>query len=82
VDVTYLLVFVSTFFADLVWARYIAAAAAAEKRAHAASAWSAAIIALSAFNIVQYSLNWMNVFPALVGAYLGTWVALRKCKDS
>jgi hypothetical protein len=77
---TYLLVFVSTFFADLVWARYIAAAA--EKRAHAASGWSAAIIALSAFNIVQYSLNWKTVFPALVGAYLGTWFALRKCKGS
>jgi hypothetical protein len=77
---TYLLVFVSTFFADLVWARYIAAAA--EKRAIAASWWSMAIVALSAFNIVQYSLNWKTVFPALAGAFLGTWFALRKCNAS
>jgi hypothetical protein len=77
---TYLLVFVSTFFADLVWARYISAAALG--RAVKAAWWSTAIVALSAFNIVQYSLNWKTVFPALVGAFLGTWFALRKCNAS
>ncbi len=76
----YLLVFISTFVADLVWARYIAAAA--EKRAVAAAWWSAAIIGLGAFNITQYAINWMTVFPALIGAFLGTWFALRKCSAS
>ncbi len=77
---TYLLVFLSTFFADIVWARYIAAAA--EKKAIHASAWSAAIVALSAFNITQYAHDWHAVFPAVIGAFFGTWVALRKCKGS
>ncbi len=76
----YLLVFISTFVADLVWARYIAAAA--EKRAIPAAAWSAAIIALGGFNVMNYAHNWYTIFPAVVGAFAGTWFAFRKCNAS
>lgn len=76
----YLLVFVSTFSADLVWAKYITAAA--DKRAFHAALWSAAIIALGGFNVMQYAMNWRTVFPAIAGAFLGTWFALCKRKGS
>jgi hypothetical protein len=72
----YILVFISTFVADIVWARYIAAAA--EKRPLHAAFWSAAIIGLGAFNVTQYAHDWTTVFPALIGAFLGTYVACRK----
>jgi predicted small integral membrane protein len=75
---TYLLVFCSTFIADIVWARYIVAAT--ERHTLRAAFWSAAIIALGGFNVTQYALNWHTVFPAIVGAFAGTWFALR-CKD-
>lgn len=71
----YLIVFLATVAVDFAWTNYIAAAA--EKVAHRAAAWSSLIILFGAVNIVAYSQDHWTILPAALGAYVGTWFAIR-----
>lgn len=75
VRVSYFLVFLSTLAADYAWTKYNMHSAA--KRAHPAAIWSCAIILCGAFNVVAYTSNHWLLIPAVLGAYAGTWVAVR-----
>ena len=74
----WLLVFVATLLVDFCWTRYNVHSAA--KHAHRAAAWSAGIILFGFVNVVSYTADHWLVIPALLGAYAGTWVAIR-CGD-
>jgi len=47
------------------------------RRTRRASGWSAVIILLSACTVVAYTTNRWMVVPAALGAYVGTFVAVR-----
>jgi len=67
--------FFCTLAADYAWARYTAGIAGRDARR--ASLWSAVIILLSACTVVAYTTNRWMVVPAALGAYVGTFVAVR-----
>lgn len=48
------------------------------KQAHAAARWSVLIYACAAINVLSYTTNHWLLIPALCGAYLGTWVAVKR----
>jgi hypothetical protein len=71
-----LLVFLSTAAADICWVRFIAAA---ESRARwAAASWSTLLFALGAIAITSYTTNHWLLAPALLGAFVGTAIGVRK----
>jgi hypothetical protein len=74
----WILVFIATLLVDVAWTRYIAEAAA--KKALPAASWSAAIVAFGAFNVVAYQTDRMLIIPAILGAFVGTYVAVWKEK--
>lgn len=61
---------------DWCWTRYTQAVA--EKRAATAAWWSAAIIGIGAFGVVSYVEDKRLVIPALIGAWIGTYLAVRR----
>lgn len=69
-------VFVAMAFADFAWAKYTMYLA--EKRAHKAAFWSAVIIACGAVTVVSYTESHVLLLPALLGAYVGTLIAVRR----
>jgi hypothetical protein len=73
------LVFVATFLADLCWTKY--AIAANERKALAAAWWSVAIIALGAFTLIVYVHNNWLLVPELIGAFCGTYWAVKTSKQ-
>lgn len=72
---SFILVFISTAIADVVWARYTLAVTA--KSPLRAACWSALIILLGSFTVTQYVHDWRMVFPAAAGAFIGTWLAVK-----
>lgn len=72
---SFVLVFLAVALADVVWSLYFMAMAA--RQAFAAAAWSAGIIALSAFSTVQYVSDRRLVWAALAGAFVGTFLTLK-----
>lgn len=70
------LVFAALFALDFVWARY--ARAMTEQRAARSAHYAAGIILLSGFGITQYASEPLYLIPAALGAWLGTYVAIRK----
>lgn len=76
--ILYLLVFASTLLADIAWTKYTLAVS--EKCAAPAASWSALIILFGAFNIVTYVGNHWALIPAALGAYAGTWWAVRRAR--
>lgn len=71
-----LAVFAALFALDFVWARYTHAMT--EHRAARAAHYATAIILLSGFGITQYANEPLYLIPAALGAWLGTYVAVRK----
>lgn len=69
-------VFASVAAADYAWTKYNMHSAA--KHPHRAAGWSAAIIAFGAVSVVSYTTNHWLLIPALLGAYVGTYVAVRR----
>jgi malonyl CoA-acyl carrier protein transacylase len=69
------LVLVSVAIADFAWSRYNMRVA--DRKAHAAAGWSVGIVLLGAVSVVAYAHDWRMVAFAAVGAYLGTYVAVR-----
>lgn len=74
----YLLVFGSTVLCDVAWTKYMLAVA--DKRPTASGLWSAGIVLFGAFNIVTYVHNHWALIPAALGAFLGTWLTVRRAK--
>lgn len=65
-----LLVFFSTLAADLLWAFYIRRTT--EGKALQAASYSAIIVLLGAIAVASYVENSWYLFPAIVGAFVGT----------
>ncbi len=61
--------------ADVLWVRYIRAVGA--QRAGAAALWGAAIMGLGAWSVMQYVGDGRLVPWAILGAGVGTYVAVR-----
>lgn len=57
---------------DAIWARYISAISSNSKLA--ASGWSVLVIGLGAYVIVSYVEDRRLVLPAMVGAFIGTYL--------
>jgi len=71
-----LLVFVAMVLSDIAYARYTIDAVA--RRAHWASMWAAAIIAMSGVVVMGYTQDKRLLFFAVAGAYVGTFLAVRR----
>lgn len=72
------LVFLCTTTSDFIWAKYIKAVN--DKKALVAAGWSASIILIGGITIVSYvEVHWL-VVPAALGAFLGTFLSVRKSK--
>ena len=69
------LVFIATFLADMCWTKY--SISATERKAFEAALWSVAIIALGAFTLIVYVHNNWLLIPELIGAFLGTYLAVK-----
>lgn len=61
--------------ADVCWTLYFIDVE--ERRAHAASFWSAMIILVSAFTVTSYIENSVYITAAIIGAYLGTFGTIK-----
>lgn len=72
----YGLVFASTLAADYAWTKYNVNVSA--KRATAAASWSAAIVGFGAVSVVSYTHDPKLVIAALLGAFVGTWIAVKR----
>lgn len=68
------LTFILTLLADVCWTQYNMRSA--EKRAHPAAFWSALIVAVGGLNVLLYTTSHWLLIPAILGAYLGTWVTI------
>lgn len=68
-------VFAALFALDFVWARYTHALTGG--RAFVAAHYAAAIIVLSGFGITQYASEPILLIPAGLGAWLGTFIAVK-----
>lgn len=69
-------VFVCVMAGDFAWTKYMMHAAA--KNPHRASLWNTAIIACGSVSVVSYTTNHWLLVPALLGAYAGTYLAVRR----
>jgi hypothetical protein len=72
--VTAFVVFLATAAYDIAWARYTSAVS--QRRAVRAAWWSATIYAFGAFATIQYTRDPWLIIPALLGAFLGTWIGV------
>jgi hypothetical protein len=73
-----LAVLVAVAVADVAWARYNLSISG--RAAHRAAVWSVVIVLLGAVSFVGYLEDRRMIAFAAVGAYLGTWVAVRRGK--
>lgn len=62
---------------DVCWARYVSSASEGSSRLRAAS-WSAALLGLGAFNVVEYTTDHVLLAYAVAGAFVGTFVGVKK----
>lgn len=72
---SYLFVFLVMALLDFCWARYIIYING--KRPVLAGSWSAAITLGSAMVVVSYGQNHLLIIPAVVGAFVGTWLSVK-----
>lgn len=68
-------VFAALFALDFFWAKYTTAITA--KRAHLASAYATVLILLSGIAAIVYTAEPVMLIPAMLGAFAGTFVAVR-----
>lgn len=76
--ILYALVFIVMAINDWVWSRYIAEVGA--KRAARAAVWGSLTLLFGAFNVVSYTHDHWAVVPAVAGAFVGTYVAVKRSK--
>lgn len=69
-----LIVFFSTLVADLLWAVYIRRVS--EGKSLQAATYSAFIVLLGAIAVASYVENSWYLFPAIVGAFVGTLITI------
>lgn len=77
--VLFILVFLGLVAIDFCWTFYIAKVA--ERKAIQSGAWSAMITLLSAFVVVAYTTNPILIVAAVLGAFVGTVLAVKMNKD-
>lgn len=70
-----IIVFSAMFALDFIWAKYTAAITA--RRAPVAGLYASAIIVLSGTAQIGYTGNHWLLIPALLGAFAGTFAAIR-----
>lgn len=70
-----LLAFGSTLLADFAWSNYMMNTA--DRKPHHAALWSAAIIVLGTGGLVALMGNRWMVIPEALGAYCGTYIAVK-----
>lgn len=68
--------FVSMLATDFAWAKYMMHTA--DRDPQKAGMWSAAIVFMGAITVLAYTSDWTMVFPAAGGAYVGTFIAVRR----
>jgi hypothetical protein len=68
-------VFIALLVLDFVWARYNIATTT--KQAWRAGSYSVLIILLGAFSVISYTEDHWMLLPAAVGAFCGTWLAVK-----
>jgi hypothetical protein len=73
--IKFLLIVLAMAVADVCWTLYFIDVE--ERRAHAASFWSAMIILVSAFTVTSYIENNIYITAAIIGAYLGTFGTIK-----
>jgi len=71
-------VFLSTLAADLLWAIYIRRVG--EGKSMKAAIYSAFIVLLGAVAVGSYIENSWYLFPAVAGAFVGTWITIEHDK--
>jgi hypothetical protein len=71
-----IIVFAALFALDVVWARYTAAVT--DRRRTVASSYASAIIALGAFATINYIDDPRMIVPAMLGAFCGTFIGIRR----
>lgn len=74
----FFLVFICVTATDACWAIYIIKIA--EKKALAASLWGSLISVLAAFTVVSYTQDNRFIIAMVLGAFVGTWVAVKLIK--
>lgn len=72
----YLAIFATMLAYDFVWAKYTVATA--QQKAVLASTWAAAMPFFIAFFSRAYVEDWKSAIPAAAGAFLGTYLSLRR----
>lgn len=72
----WVLVFTATVIADFIWARWSAECAA--KRASSAAVYGGLIIVCSGFVTVEYVNDHWLLIPAVLGAGVGTYIAVKR----
>lgn len=75
----FFLVFICVTATDACWAIYIIKIA--EKKALAASVWGSIISLLAAFTVVSYTQDHRFIVAMVLGAFVGTWVAVKLIKN-
>lgn len=73
-------VFISTLLVDIVWAYYFIKIA--QKKPNQAGVLSILIALSSAYVTISYVSNPYFLIPVIIGAYIGTYVAVKRHKDS
>lgn len=71
---TFILVFVAMFFADVCWVWYFISIE--ERKSVLAGLWGAIIYLFSAFTITNYVNDKTLLIPAVIGSFLGTYVVV------
>jgi hypothetical protein len=74
VKLQYILVFIATFVADIVWAKYITAVA--DKAAFTAGIYSMFVYLAGAYAVTKYIENKKMLIPAILGAFFGTYITV------
>lgn len=72
--IAWILTFLALFFIDLIYIQYLKSAEN-NKQIHAGF-WAAAVFFLSSQVVINYTSNHMLIFPACLGAFLGTCFGL------
>jgi len=71
----YLAAFFGMFFTDIFYTYYLKAIY--EERAIAASNWAVVVYFIASFLIIGYTTDHWIILPAILGAWLGTFVGLK-----
>lgn len=70
-----LFVFFDLIAVDFCWAKYTKGIA--DSKAGPAAFWSMLIMLLGAAAVISYTQNWVLLFPAAAGAWVGTYMAVK-----